>query len=125
MPANIQLIALGASYLFGFIFYYLYKINYIIIKGKKRFYQSLITILFMYNIVLIYIIMIFKINHGMFHLYFFIMIVLGFLTNIKLTKKMLKNVKYRSFIEKIKKKCYTIKNRGDQNKAQSNKKRTS
>ena len=124
MTAQIQLLALGISYLFGFLVFYLYKINYSIIKGKKRFYQSLITILFMYNVVLIYIIVIYNINHGIFHLYFFIMIALGFYTNIVLTKKMLNNVKCRLFIEKVKKKCYTIKNRGDQNKTQSNQKRT-
>ncbi len=124
MPASLQLITLGASFLYGFIFYYLMKLNYKLIKNKKRFYQSLITILFMYNIVLLYIIIIFKINNGIFHFYFFIMITLGFFTNLKLTQKMLKNVKCRSFIEKIKKKCYTIKNRGDQNKTQSNQKRT-
>ena len=90
MTANIQLISLIVSFLFGFIFYYLYKINYIIIKVKKRFYQSLITILFMYNIVLLYIIMIFNINHGIFHIYFFIMIALGFFTNLKWSKRMLK-----------------------------------
>lgn len=125
MTAQIQLLALGISYLFGFLVFYLYKINYSIIKGKKRFYQSLITILFMYNVVLIYIIVIYNINHGIFHLYFFIMIALGFYTNIVLTKKMLNNVKCRLFIEKVKKKCYTIKNRGDQNKTQSNQKRAS
>ncbi len=125
MTASIQLITLAVSYFYGFFFYYLYKINYLIIKNKRRFYQSLITILFMYNIVLIYIIIIFKINSGIFHIYFFIMISLGFFSNIKLTKKMLNNVKCRSIIEKVKKKCYTIKNRGDQNKTQSNQKRTS
>ena len=125
MNAEVQLLTLSVSYLFGFLVFYLYKINYKIIKDKKRFYQSLIMILFMYNIVLIYIIIIFNINHGIFHIYFFIMIALGFYTNIKLTKKMLNNVKCRLFIEKIKKKCYTIKNRGDKNKTQSNQKRTS
>ena len=124
MTAQIQLITLSISYLYGFLFYYLSKINYLIIQNKKRFYQSLITILFMYNIVLIYIIIIFKINNGIFHLYFIFMIALGFYTNLILTKKMLKNVKCRSFIEKISNKCYTIKNRGDQNKTQSNQKRT-
>lgn len=115
MNAEVQLLTLSISYLFGFLVFYFYKINNKIIKDKKRFYQSLITILFMYNIVLIYIIIIFNINHGIFHLYFFIMIGLGFYTNIKLTKKLLNNVKCRLFIEKIKKKCYTIKNRGDKN----------
>ena len=113
MSSNIQLLTLIVSYLFGFSLYYLYKINYLIIKGKKKFYQSLITILLMYNVVLIYIILIFNINHGIFHIYFFFMLALGFNSNLKVTKKMLKNVKYQAFIEKIKKKCYTIKNRGD------------
>lgn len=125
MTAKIQLIALALSYLYGFVFYYLYKLNYQIIKNKKRFYQSLITILFMYNIVLLYIIMIFNINSGIFHPYFFIMIALGFYTNIKISKKMSTNVKFRLFIEKVSQKWYTIKNRGDKNKTQSNQKRTS
>ena len=125
MTAKIQLIALALSYLYGFVFYYLYKLNYQIIKNKKRFYQSLITILFMYNIVLLYIIMIFNINSGIFHPYFFIMIALGFYTNIKISKEMSTNVKFRLFIEKVSQKWYTIKNRGDKNKTQSNQKRTS
>ena len=116
MTSTLQIITLSISYLYGFIFYYLYKLNNIIIQNKKRFYRSLVTILFMYNIQLIYIILIYKINNGIFHIYFFIMIILGFITNLKVTKRMLKNVKYRCFIEKIKKKWYTIKNRGDQNK---------
>ena len=116
MTSKIQLITLGISLIYGFLFYYLYKINYKIIKGKKRFYQSLITILFMYNIVLIYIIIIFKINNGIFHPYFFFIMILGFYLNVKLTKKMSSNQKFCLFIEKIKKKCYTIKNRGDKNK---------
>ena len=125
MTSQIQLITLTVSYFYGFFFYYLIKINNQIIKNKKRFYQSLITILFMYNVVLLYIIIIFNINHGIFHIYFFIMITLGVYTNKKITQKMLKNVKCRLFIEKIFQKWYTVKNRGDKNKTQSNKKRTS
>ena len=116
MTSKIQLITLGISFLYGFFFLYLYKINYRIIKEKKRFYQSLITILFMYNIVLIYIIIIFKVNNGIFHPYFFIMMILGFYLNTKLTKKLSSNEKFRLFIEKTRKKWYTIKNRGDKNK---------
>ena len=125
MTSEIQLITLGVSYFYGFLFYYIYKINYKIIQNQKKFYQSLITILLMYNIVLIYIIIIFKINNGIFHPYFFIMIALGFYTNNKIIKKMSSNEKYRLFIEKTTSKWYTIKNRGDQNKTQSNQKRTS
>ena len=125
MTAQLQLISLSISYLYGFFFFYLYKMNYLLIKDKKKFYQSLITILFMYNMVLIYIIIIYKVNHGIFHIYFFIMIALGFYSSLQLTKKMSSNKKICLFIEKITSKCYTIKNRGDKNKTQSNQKRTS
>ncbi len=125
MNANIQLIALTTSFLYGFIFYYLFKINNKIIKNKKAFYQSIITILLMYNVVLLYIIILYKINNGIFHLYFFFMMILGFYLNTKFTKKILNNVKFQRLIEKISFKCYTIKNRGDNHKTQSNQKRAS
>lgn len=113
MTVNIQIIALSFSFLFGFIFYYLNALNQYIIKNKKKIYQSIITILFMYNIVLLYIIMLYKINHGIFHPYFFILLILGYISNKKFTKKVLSNVKLSRFIEKHLKKWYTIKNRGD------------
>lgn len=109
MDAKTQIIVLLFSYFYGFFFFYLSYLNKKIIDKKNKIYRSLITILFMYNIVLIYIIITYKINNGKFHPYFFIMIILGFYSSFKLTKKMLKNVKLRQSIEKIKKKWYTIK----------------
>lgn len=109
MDAKTQIIVLLFSYFYGFFFFYLAYINKKIIDKQNRIYRSIITILMMYNIVLLYIIIIYKINNGKFHLYFFIMLILGFYSSIKLTKKMLKNVKLLCLLEKIKKKCYTIK----------------
>lgn len=109
MDAKTQIIVLIFSYFYGFIFFYLAYLNKVIIDKKSKIYRSLITILFIYNIVLIYIIIVFKINNGKFHPYFFIMILLGIYSSMKLTQKMLKNVKLRHSIEKIKKKWYTIK----------------
>lgn len=109
MDAKTQIIVLLFSYFYGFFFFYLAYINKKIIDKKNKIYRSLITTLFMYNIVLIYIIIIYKINNGKFHIYFFIMIIIGFITSIKFQKKLLKNVKLRSLLEKRKKKCYTIK----------------
>lgn len=109
MDAKTQIIVLLFSYIYGFFFFYLAYLNKKIINSKQKIYRSLITILFMYNIVLLYIIIIFKINNGKFHPYLFIMIILGFYSGFKLTKKLLKNVKLLSLLEKIKKKCYTIK----------------
>lgn len=107
MDAKTQIIVLMFSYIYGFFLYYLTKFNKLITKKANKVYRSFITILFMYNIVLIYIIIIYKINNGNFHPYFFIMLTLGIFTSFKLSKMLPKNVKFRSFVEKIKKKCYT------------------
>ncbi len=104
MDAKTQLIVLSFSYFFGFFLYLIIKLNNHIIKDKKRIYRSIITILLMYNIVLLYIIALFKLNHGSFHIYFFLMILLGFISCLFFTKKLLNNVKYRLFVEKFPKK---------------------
>ena len=70
----------------------------------KKESRSFITILFMYNIVLIYLICLYKLNQGMFHIYFLFLLILGFMSGIKLLKIMLNNVKMRNFLAKIKKK---------------------
>ena len=112
MNAKTQIIVLLFSYFFGFLFYLLSQLNNKIIKNQKRIYRSSISILFMCNIVLIYIISIYKLNNGKFHIYFFLMLILGFYSEHKLIHKFLNNVKYQSLLEKIKKKCYTKKNKG-------------
>lgn len=107
MPVKIQIIALLFSFIYGALISNIIFLHNRIIKPQKRIYRSLMTILLMYNIVLIYIIVLFKINKGIFHLYFLIMLTLGCIANFALKKKLLKNVKYRDFIAKIKNKCYT------------------
>ena len=103
MDAKTQIIILLYSYIFGFIFYYLSKINNKIITNKSPIYRSITTILFMLNIVLIYLIILYKLNNGKFHLYFFIMLVLGFYSSYSLNKHLLSNVKLKHFLAKIKK----------------------
>lgn len=104
MDAKTQIIVLLFSYFYGFIFYDLALLNGYIIKFKKKIFRSVTTILFIYNVVLLYIILVFKINNGNFHIYFFIMMVLGFLCSVKVNKLLLNNVKFCSLLEKKKKK---------------------
>ncbi len=107
MDAKTQLIVLSFSFTFGFITYYLYKFNYKIINNKKRLYRSLTTIMFSYNLVLIYLIMLFKLNHGNFHIYFFLLLILGFICAYKVSNKLLTTKKRNNFLARLKKKCYT------------------
>lgn len=119
MDAKTQIIALSISFIYGIFFYLSWIFNKWIIKNKKRIYRSLCTILYMYIIVLLYIVIIFKINYGEFHPYFFILLILGFYTGIKMLKKVSNNDKVRDFLAKIKKKCYTLDNKGDTNEQKS------
>lgn len=119
MDAKTQIIALIISFIYGIFFYITWKLNEWIIKNKKRRYRSIISILYMYVIVLLYIITIFKINNGKFHIYFFILLYLGFFTGIKLLKKVSINDKLRNFLDKRKKKWYTVENRGDTHEKKS------
>ncbi len=104
MDAKTQIIVLLFSYFYGLIFYFLSKLNNYIIKSKKRLFRSIITILFTYNIVLIYLIILYKLNNGAFHIYFLLMGILGYLTSSKYLNKMLKNVKFPLSLAKFKKK---------------------
>ncbi len=103
MDAKTQIIVLLFSYIYGFIFYYLSKLNNKLINNYKSLNKSIITIMFIYNIVLIYLISLYKLNKGMFHIYFAIMLILGFISAIKFTKVMLNNVKLNKFLAKFKK----------------------
>lgn len=109
MKASIQIIGLIFSYGYGSLSFFLFLLHKIIIKNKKKFYQSLTSILFIYNIVLFYIIVFFRLNNGKFHIYFLIMGGLGFCFTDYLTKRLSNNVNLLSFIEKLKNKWYTKK----------------
>ena len=107
MDAKTQIIVLLFSYLYGFLFYYLYLLNYNIIKKYHSIYKSFITIMFMYNIVLIYLICLYKLNNGIFHIYFLFMLILGLYSSYKFKNILLKNVKFLHFLEQLKNKWYT------------------
>ena len=57
----------------------------------------------MYNITLIYLICLYKLNNGKFHIYFLIMIILGFITSLKMSSKMLNLPIFKKFLAKLKK----------------------
>lgn len=78
MDNNLQIITFIFSFCYGFIFFYLVKLNYHIINNSKSFIKYLDNTLFILNMVLIYVIINYKINSGYFHIYFIITIAIGF-----------------------------------------------
>lgn len=102
MNSTVQLISLAFSFLFGIAFYYLTILNFKLIDNLKKYLKHILTAIYVLDITIIYIIFIYHINKGYFHIYFIFMVFLGyfvgFITNIYILSKI--NVK--SIFNKLK-----------------------
>lgn len=93
MNSVLQLITLIFSVLYGVIFYLLTVVNFNIVKGLKNIYANIITFIFTLDMTVIYSILIYKLNNGYFHIYFIILVMLGFaLGYIKRIERLFKNL---------------------------------
>lgn len=88
MNLKIQIYSLVFSFIYGLIFYLLVLIN------KKYLYNNkfafVMDFLFIIDNVLLYFIILKYINNGIFHIYFFITIILGYLLGSFVDKKRLR-----------------------------------
>ncbi len=102
MTSYIQIISFLISFIYGIFFYLLSRFNKYILDNKNKLITLIITTIFIIDIVILYIYIIYKINHGYFHIYFLITVIIGFsLTNIYYYK--LKNI-CKIYVKKILKK---------------------
>lgn len=102
MDYKIQLLSFLASFIYGIFFCISNNLNKKLIKNEKIIFQYINTFLFIINITLLYIIIIYKINQGIFHIYFLITTLLGYIftlfqiNNIKKFVKLIKkNLKFK------------------------------
>ena len=79
MNYKLQLWSLLASFLYGIFFFITSKFNFEIINNKDKIFKFILNILYILNIVLLYIILMYKINKGIFHLDFLILVIIGYL----------------------------------------------
>jgi len=88
---TIQIKSLIFSFFYGILFSLLLNINYSIIHHKFLIYRVIVNILFVFDNVLLYFIILRVINNGIVHYYFIIMIFLGFIiSDVKWKKIRLK-----------------------------------
>ncbi len=78
MDSFLQLKSLIFSFCYGILYFYIAKYNLFLIKNLNVFKKYLVTLVMVIDSVLLYVYLIFKINHGYFHIYFFLMFGLGF-----------------------------------------------
>lgn len=83
MDIKLQLITFLFSFVFGFLFYYLSLINYRLINNKKRITKLILCTIFVTDMDFIYLFFLYRINNGIFHIYFFITIVGGYYVGYK------------------------------------------
>ena len=120
MPLNIQINSLLFSFAFGIVFSLFLDLNHKIIYSSKKLIKFIGTTLVVFLSVLIYFILLLKINNATFHPYELIMIVLGFIIENIIKNKIKKHLKPKkpnhvnklskntTFIVKKCEKCYTF-----------------
>ncbi len=101
MPLNLQLISLAFSFAFGIFFSLFLDINHKIIYNTKKIIKLIGTTLVVFLSVLIYFILLLKINNATFHPYELIMIILGFIFENFIKTKIFKHFKSRKARKQI------------------------
>lgn len=78
MDSYVQVVSFLVSFLYGVIFYLLTRFNYFILENRKSLTKFIITLVFIVDIVILYVYIMYRINQGYFHIYFVITVILGF-----------------------------------------------
>lgn len=79
MSSYVQLLCLIISFIYGFILYKLNCFNYKILKNKFIIFRIILYLFYILDLSILYIVILYKINKGILHIYFVIMIILGFI----------------------------------------------
>lgn len=103
MTSNLQLISFSVSFIFGIVFALLTILNFKIVNNSLKFIQNIITFIFVMDMIIIYIIIMYKLNHGYFHLYFIIMTIIGFFVGIFVHTKYLSKIDVKRHFYQLKK----------------------
>ena len=95
MDSNLQLISFLVSFFYGILFYFLTELNFKLIKDLKLIIKHLLTFIYVLDMTIIYVIIFYKLNHGYFHIYFIMMVIIGFITGYFLNSKLLSKIRVK------------------------------
>lgn len=90
MNLKIQIFSLIFSFFYGILFSFLINVHYQFLFFKKKWVQIVVTILFLLDMALLYFLILRIINNGIIHIYFYLMIFLGFYLTFPVLKKIRK-----------------------------------
>lgn len=78
MNSYIQVLSFLVSFIYGIFFYLLTRFNKYILVNKNTYIKFIVTLVFIIDIVILYIYLMYKINFGIIHPYFVSFVILGF-----------------------------------------------
>lgn len=104
MTVQIQLLALFSSFLFGIFSSFFLNLNRPMLFHKNKIIKILSNIFIVLDLVLLYLVILYKVNYGIVHHYFIFMVFLGYFLFNKKIKVLTKNVKRKFFVAKNKNK---------------------
>lgn len=87
MELSLQLQVLTVSFVYGILISYLIRMQRYYLFETKFFYKTLVTILFVFDVMLLYFLIIRTIDNGIFHIYFLFSIIIGFIFGNYLVNK--------------------------------------
>lgn len=100
MTSNMQLISFLVSFIYGIGFYYLTIINFRLIKDLKIYIQHIITFIYVLDMIIIYIILLYHLNKGYFHIYFIGMVMMGYFVGFITNKRILSKINVNKIIRR-------------------------
>lgn len=93
MDIKLQIISLIVSYIYGIFYYATSLINKQITDSKNNIIKFIVTIIFVINHVFLYLIILYKINLGQYHIYFLFILICGFISSHYICKNIVKKNK--------------------------------
>lgn len=93
MNYKLQLLSFFASFLFGVFFSFANEVHYTFVKRQRKVLQFFLTFFFIVIMVLLYITIFYYLNHGIFHIYFLLVMLLGYCVSISKVKVLICRVK--------------------------------
>ena len=100
MSVIFQIGSILISFLFGFFFYYGCKIHFSLIFYCKTLVQFVLSVVYMLDMVLLYVCLLYHFNEGILHLYFVLCIALGYFLAMGLHKNVKRIKKHLPFLVK-------------------------
>ena len=100
MSLSEQVLSIGFSFIYGVVLSFFYNFNYNLLFNKEKVFKIVFNILFVLDLVLIYFLVIKKINGGIIHPYFYLLIILGFVSCFDVSKKLRKFLKFNKDLPK-------------------------